>query len=73
MNNKEKILAQLNNKKIIIWGARMTGLGAHRFLASRNIKTEFFIDSDIAFRDNLALGLDVIEPINLKNKLNENI
>jgi MoaA/NifB/PqqE/SkfB family radical SAM enzyme len=72
VNNKEKILSQLNNKKIIIWGARMTGLGAHRFLASRNIKTEFFIDSDIAFHDNLVLGLEVIEPLNLKNKLHAN-
>ena len=44
MNNKEKILTQVKNKKIIIWGARMTGLGAHRFFASKNIKTEFFID-----------------------------
>ncbi|PRY98666.1 MoaA/NifB/PqqE/SkfB family radical SAM enzyme [Jezberella montanilacus] len=72
MSNKHQILPKLKNKKVIIWGARMTGIGAHRFLAAHNIPIEFFIDSDLAFQNNKVLNLEVVVPTDVKEKLDSN-
>ena len=41
--NREKIFNSLADKKILIWGARMTGIGALRKLRKKKIKVINFI------------------------------
>lgn len=51
----------------MIWGARMTGLGALRQLSSRHINVLNFIDSDLSFKNKKVHNLDVIEPYDIVN------
>lgn len=43
---KNNLLKTLNNRPIVIWGARMTGIGFLRFAKKHDLKTLCFIDSD---------------------------
>ena len=73
MNNiNSHILEKLDKKDIMIWGARMTGLGAHRFLKKHNVNVLSFIDSDQAFYGKKVNGLPVLNPSQLKNFLQTN-
>jgi MoaA/NifB/PqqE/SkfB family radical SAM enzyme len=65
--NREKILNSLANKKVLIWGARMTGIGALRQLNKINITVLNFIDSDNALVGKFVHGLKVYHP----NQLSE--
>ncbi|MDP3705981.1 MAG: radical SAM protein [Legionellaceae bacterium] len=69
MKNRTAILSAIASKNIVIWGARMTGLGAFRRARSRNINVVGFIDSDIAFIGKKVCGLPVIHPQELENFL----
>ena len=72
--NREKILNSLANKKVFIWGARMTGIGALRQLNKRQIKVLNFIDSDDALHGKFVHGLKVYHPnhlIELSEKHND--
>ncbi len=62
MANRESVIKQVQNKAVFIWGARMTGLGALRFLRSNNVDPVGFIDSDPAFKNKIVSGLPVIHP-----------
>ena len=47
MRSKEKIfLETLNNRPIIVWGARMTGMGLLRFSKKHNLNVIGFVDRD---------------------------
>ena len=46
----------------MIWGARMTGLGALRQLISKNINVLNFIDSDPSFEKTKVHQLEVWHP-----------
>jgi MoaA/NifB/PqqE/SkfB family radical SAM enzyme len=65
--NREKIFNSLANKKVLIWGARMTGIGALRQLNKKNITVINFIDSDDALVGKFVHGLKVYHP----NQLSE--
>ena len=65
--NREKIFNSLANKKVLIWGARMTGIGALRQLNKKNITVLNFIDSDDALVGKFVHGLKVYHP----NQLSE--
>ena len=65
--NREKIFNYLADKKILIWGARMTGIGALRQLRKKKIKVINFIDSDDALNGKFVHGLKVYHP----NQLSE--
>jgi MoaA/NifB/PqqE/SkfB family radical SAM enzyme len=66
----------LKTKKVMIWGARMTGLGALRQLVSNKINVLNFIDSDPAFKKKKVHNLNVLHPkklSELKNKDNKDL
>jgi len=60
--NREKIFNSLANKKVLIWGARMTGIGALRQLNKKKITVLNFIDSDNALVGKFVHGLKVYHP-----------
>ncbi len=62
MSNREDLLKKIGNKDIMIWGSRMTGLGALRFLRFKGKKPYCFIDSDEAFNGKKVYGLEVLNP-----------
>ena len=51
MSSREKLIKDIGNKDVMIWGARMTGLGALRFLKSKGKDAYCFIDSDDCFKN----------------------
>lgn len=59
---KAEIATTLKNKNVFIWGARMTGLGAKRYLSSNSVNVKGFIDSDPAFKNKTIQGLPVFSP-----------
>jgi MoaA/NifB/PqqE/SkfB family radical SAM enzyme len=69
MASKTEILHKVGDRAVFIWGARMTGLGALRFLRSNNISPVSFIDSDAAFKNKFVGGLPVIHPDLLSTEL----
>ena len=66
MSKRDQILKSLEGKKIIIWGARMTGLGALRKLKEKGLNVHCFIDSDTAFVSKKSYGYNVFNPSELK-------
>ncbi len=68
MNPKRKQIAEnLTGKDVLIWGARMTGLGALRLLRQLpGVRVVGFIDSDYAFKGKMVNGLPVLHPSELK-------
>jgi MoaA/NifB/PqqE/SkfB family radical SAM enzyme len=72
---RDDLFTILSDKKVIIWGARMTGIGALRQLKKKNIKILNFIDSDLALAGKSVHGLHVYHPNELKKIINldENI
>ena len=54
---------------IIIWGARMTGMGAHRFFRDHHKNVKCFVDSDPAFEGKLVGGVPVFCPGQLEEKI----
>ena len=47
MRPKEKFfLESLNNRPILVWGARMTGMGLLRFSKKHNLNIVGFVDRD---------------------------
>jgi len=69
--NKKTLFENLSDKTVIIWGARMTGIGALRQLRNRDIHVANFIDSDEALINNLVHGIKVIGPHELKKVSNK--
>jgi MoaA/NifB/PqqE/SkfB family radical SAM enzyme len=69
-NNRKKIFEFVSNKKVIIWGARMTGIGALRKLKEQNIEVLNFVDSDQALVGKFIHGFKVHYPDELKKILN---
>ena len=75
LKNRKKLFDLISDKKIIIWGARMTGIGALRQLKEKNIEVLSFIDSDHSLVGKLVHGYEVYHPKNIKKILenNENV
>lgn len=66
MKTRSELFNYLSSKNVIIWGARMTGIGALRQLKDRDIKVINFVDSDPAFKNKTVHGLNVLNPKDLK-------
>jgi len=71
LENRDKVLKFVSNKKVLLWGARMTGIGALRQLKNNNIDVLGFVDSDKAFENKYSQGLKIYNPADLKNILND--
>ena len=71
LGNKADNIKLISNKKVLIWGARMTGIGALRQLKNNNIDVLGFVDSDVAFNGKYSQGLKVYNPNELKNILDD--
>ncbi len=71
MENRGEIFKFISNKKILIWGARMTGIGAMRQFKKNNITILGFIDSDPAFNGRYSQGLKVYNPNELGNIIDD--
>ena len=56
LKNRKELFDLISDKKIIIWGARMTGIGALRQLKKKNIEVLSFIDSDHSLVGKLVHG-----------------
>ena len=69
---RKNLLDRLLNKKVLIWGARMTGIGALRQLKTKNINVIGFIDSDPAFDNKFVHGLPVLNNSSLEDVIFKN-
>ncbi len=65
-HKRTQIVENLADKDVLIWGARMTGLGALRLLRQLGVRVIGFIDSDDAFKGKVVNGLPVLHPSELK-------
>ena len=70
MSSREKLIKDIGNKDVMIWGARMTGLGALRFLKSKGKDAYCFIDSDDCFKNKNVYNLPVLKPEDVINEIN---
>ncbi|MGZ0076735.1 radical SAM protein [Methylomonas sp. YC3] len=57
---KQKLLTTIGQRRVYIWGARMTGLGFKRFCDGHGISVAGFVDSDPAFVGSTISGVDVL-------------
>lgn len=62
---RHDLIAQLNDRPIVIWGARMTGMGFLRFLRSNDLNAVSFVDSDPAFKEKNINAIPVYHPDHL--------
>jgi MoaA/NifB/PqqE/SkfB family radical SAM enzyme len=70
--DRKKLFNYISDKKVIIWGARMTGIGALRQLKKKNIEILNFLDSDLSLVGRSVHGFQVYHPSNLKKILDSN-
>ena len=67
VSKAEELFSLLKNKPIVIWGARMTGMGFLRFSKSHSLNVINFIDSDPALLGKKVNNTIVREPRDLVN------
>ena len=67
-----ELLAQLSGPPILIWGARMTGLGLVRYCRTHGVEVQGFIDSDPAFAGKRIAGLPCHPPAALPELRSQN-
>ena len=67
MISRNELIDKIRHKQVVIWGARMTGIGALRQLLEKNINVVSFIDSDPAFINKEVHNLKVYHPTELKD------
>ncbi|MES2877231.1 MAG: radical SAM protein [Pseudomonadota bacterium] len=67
----EQMKKDFGERTIVIWGARMTGLGALRQCRSAGILPVAFIDSDPAFKGKTVANLPVFSPAEFWAKLTQ--
>ena len=61
----EQLVASLRGSPVLIWGARMTGLGLVRFCRTHGLEVQGFIDSDPSFAGKRISGLPCHPPAEL--------
>jgi MoaA/NifB/PqqE/SkfB family radical SAM enzyme len=72
LQSRSDLYLSLSNKKVLIWGARMTGLGALRQLRSRGIEVFGFVDSDPAFNGHQVANLPLFAPSSINDLASKN-
>ncbi|MFK5893977.1 MAG: radical SAM protein [Pseudomonadota bacterium] len=63
--SKKELINYLKDRPIVIWGARMTGMGFSRFSHSVQLKVLNFVDSDPALENKNVNGIKVLNPSSL--------
>jgi len=73
MNNPvvQNLLNLINKRPVIIWGARMTGIGFYRFARRHDLKAVGFVDSDPSLAGKEIYGLTVNLPSQLSSLKNQ--
>ena len=61
-NTKNNLLKTLGNRPILIWGARMTGIGFLRFAKKHNLNVVGFVDSDKSFEKTSISSFPISKP-----------
>ncbi|WP_064435354.1 radical SAM protein [Pseudoalteromonas neustonica] len=67
LKTKSTLLNALSGKSVLVWGARMTGMGLQRLLRSHSNDILGFIDSDPAMQSKPVCGLEVFAPDSLQD------
>ena len=63
---RKQLLDKISGRDIVVWGARMTGIGFARFMTSLGMqKPKLFIDSDPATHGKNVAGIPVWSPARL--------
>lgn len=62
---KDSVLASIGGRPVVIWGARMTGIGFARFANSNGLEVLGFVDSDPALHGTRVNGVPVRPPQSL--------
>jgi organic radical activating enzyme len=62
VKSKQSLIASLQGRPIVIWGARMTGMGFLRFCKANDLNVVSFVDSDPAFDQKMVNGIPVQNP-----------
>ncbi len=57
-----KLVDYLRDRLILVWGARMTGMGFMRFAEKNQLSVIGFIDSDLSLQGTLVNGHQVYSP-----------
>lgn len=76
MNNPlNKLISILRDRHIVIWGARMTGIGFLWFAKYHNCNVIAFIDSDQSLTSTTSLGIPIYSPEHIYslNTLNKDL
>jgi MoaA/NifB/PqqE/SkfB family radical SAM enzyme len=66
--NEEHLLERLQDRPIVIWGARMTGIGFSRLAKRNNLEVVSYVDSDTAFK-GMSIGSTPIYKTSYLKKL----
>lgn len=67
----DRLLNAVEGRPLLIWGARMTGLGFLRFAAKHGLEVVGFVDSDPALQARTIAGLPVRSPEQLRESVAE--
>ncbi|MBI5920056.1 MAG: hypothetical protein HY847_00245 [Betaproteobacteria bacterium] len=59
---RARLISDIGDREVVIWGARMTGIGFARFAKAQGIRTRAFIDSDPALRGKTVSGIRIYPP-----------
>src|SRR3989339_737818 len=62
VKSKQSLIELLQGRPIVIWGARMTGMGFFRFSKANDLNVLSFVDSDFAFDQKKVNGISVQNP-----------
>lgn len=64
---KASLIETLKDREVIIWGARMTGIGLSRFMKINNLPNPLgFVDSDPALQGKILNSVKILSPDKLK-------
>ena len=72
LHSKQQLIQTLQGRDIVIWGARMTGMGFLRFSRANDLNVINFVDSDPAFTNKTLNSIPVYHPDRLKQQQQEN-
>ncbi len=72
MKLKEKeFISNLSNRPLVIWGARMTGLGLLRFSKKHNLNIVGFVDGDPSLTNKSIGNFKIAKPESIKDLKNK--
>ncbi len=64
---KQSLIETLRKREVVIWGARMTGIGLSRFMKTNGLSEPLaFVDSDVGLQGKELNGIKIFSPEILK-------